>query len=254
MYTKEKCIACGACVEACEPNACWLTPDGIVTDPDLCLLCGDCADVCPSKATEMSGESMTVKDVMKIISRDKALMDESSGGVTFSGGEPLTHPNMLKELLDECGKLGIHRCVDTSGMANSELILDFAKRAEMFLYDLKIMDSKRHREFTGVGNETILKNLSLLAETGVDLVVRIPLVKDVNDDDENILQTAVFIAALPGESKPVNLLPYHASAAKKHEKLGQENISANYSEPSVQRQEAIIKIFRSQGVQASIGG
>ncbi|MBT4034801.1 MAG: glycyl-radical enzyme activating protein [Candidatus Marinimicrobia bacterium] len=254
LYSKEKCIGCGDCVEACEQHACVLTPEGIKTDTTLCILCGKCAEVCPTKATEMSGELRSVDEIMDVLKRDVPLMEQSAGGVTFSGGEPLMHPELLILLLDECGKMGIHRCIDTSGMSNSELLLEVAEKTELFLFDLKMMDSKQHRKFTGIPNDTILKNLRKLAETDVQIIIRIPLIKDVNDNDDNIQKTAEFIAALPGEPRIVNLLPFHNSAVKKHEKLGQIHDSRPLSEPSAQRQTRIIEIFKTNGIQASIGG
>ncbi len=254
MYSREKCLGCEACVEVCEQAACVLTPDGIVTSSDLCILCGKCAEVCPSKATEMSGDPLLVEDIMEIIAREKPLLEESGGGVTFSGGEPLMHPDLLLSLLEACGELGIHRCVDTAGMASRELLLEVANNAELFLFDLKMMDSDRHYKYTGVHNRGLLKNLQLLAETDVEIIVRIPLVKDINDDDENIQASALFIAALPGKKRAVNLLPYHDLAVKKHAKLGRDYDSPNLKEPDQERLESIIEIFTQAGLSASVGG
>ncbi|MBC8374798.1 MAG: glycyl-radical enzyme activating protein [FCB group bacterium] len=254
MYSREKCIGCEACVEACEQNACILTSDGIVTNQDLCVLCGKCAEVCPTRATEMSGEQLMINDIIRVISSEKSLMDESGGGVTFSGGEPLMHPDLLIPLLDECGNRGIHRCVDTAGLASAELLMQVAAKTELFLFDLKMIDSEKHLMYTGVNNKNILINLQLLAKTDVDIVIRIPLIKGVNDDDQNIEATAAFIAALPGKTRAVNLLPFHNSAAKKHEKLGQSYDSTLMGEPDQHRQLEIVEIFNGFGVLASIGG
>ena len=142
MSSNAKCIACRECIETCEQDACKLTPNGINTDKVLCILCGNCAKVCPSKATEISGDLMSVEDVMKRIKREYSLINQSGGGVTFSGGEPLIHHEFLIQLLDECGKEGIHRCVDTTGYTSTEILFNVAKRTELLLYDLKIMDSK----------------------------------------------------------------------------------------------------------------
>jgi len=254
MYSHEKCMGCEACVEACEQQACVLAAGGIVTDTDLCLLCGMCAEVCPTKASEMSGSQLLVKDIVEIISRERPLLDESGGGVTFSGGEPLMHPELLNSLLDECGLRGIHRCVDTTGHASSELLLQVAQKADLFLYDLKLMDSERHRKHTGFTNKQILNNLKLLAETDVEIIIRIPLIKDVNDDNENIQQTAAFIAALSGDLRAVNLLPFHNSASKKHEKLGQQHALKSLVEPSRSKKEQIVNQFKALGIIATIGG
>ncbi|MBT3575838.1 MAG: glycyl-radical enzyme activating protein [Candidatus Marinimicrobia bacterium] len=254
MYSQEKCLGCEACVGACEQNACILTSDGIVTNQDLCILCGKCAEACPTKATEMSGEQLPISDIMTIISSEKSLMDDSGGGVTFSGGEPLMHPDLLIPLLDECGSLGIHRCVDTTGLASTELLVQVASKTELFLFDLKLMDSERHLRYTGVNNKTILNNLRLLADLDVDIIIRVPLIEDVNDDDQNIQATAEFIAALPGKTRGVNLLPFHHAAAKKHEKLGHHYDAALLGEPDQKRQLEIVDLFMNFGVSASIGG
>ncbi len=224
LYTESKCIGSKECVKICEKKALILTPNGIVTDIDACNLCGKCAEVCPTKAIEMSGELMSVENIMKLIKSETLLMDQSDGGVTFSGGEPLMHSDFLIKLLEECGKEGIHRCIDTSGFANTKLLMEIAGKAEHFLYDLKMMDSEKHKKYTGVPNEKILENLKLLAETDVDINIRIPLIKGVNDDEENMQQSVAFIASLTGKKKLVNILPFHNIASKKYKKLAKQNI------------------------------
>ena len=139
MYSSDKCIGSAECIKHCPNDALTLTPQGIVTDPDACEMCGKCAQVCPTKAIEMTGELMTVEQIMKEIKREVLLMDNSEGGVTFSGGEPLLHHKFLIQLLDECGKEGIHRCIDTSGYADKKVLLEVASKSEHFLYDLKIL-------------------------------------------------------------------------------------------------------------------
>ena len=115
MYSPSKCIRCGTCVAVCSEKAITLTNDGIITDRELCKLCGRCADVCPTKAIEMSGKAMSVSEIMDIIEKERVFFDQSGGGVTFSGGEPLVHSQLLIKILDECGQRGIHRTIDTAG-------------------------------------------------------------------------------------------------------------------------------------------
>ncbi len=254
MYSVDKCIGCKSCVEACPENACKLTPNGVITDRDLCRMCGICADVCPTKATEMSGEIVPVEDIVTIVEKERVFFDQSGGGVTFSGGEPLMQADFLITLLDELGARSIHRTVDTTGLTKKETLLEVAERTDHFLYDLKMMNSERHRKWTGVGNEKILENLQLLAETGASINIRIPLVKGVNDDDENIEQTAVFVAGLAGEKKSVNILPYHNIMANKYHKLAEDFSSANMSEPTSLELSAVISKFAAFGLKATIGG
>ncbi len=254
MYTGSKCIGCGECVKACEQKACKLTPNGIVTDPGACILCGKCAEVCPTKATEMSGELMTFNEILSRIEKERTFFNQSNGGVTFSGGEPLMHSGFLIKLLDACGEKKIHRVVDTTGFAKTSTLLEVAKRTDHFLYDLKMMDDKKHKKYTGVSNKKILKNLQILAKTGASINIRIPLIKGVNDDDENIEQTAAFVKALAGEKKIINLLPYHKIASAKYKKLGMEFSDKEMSEPSEETLQQIIKKFEAHGLEAMIGG
>ena len=254
MYSSDKCIGSAECITHCPNDALTLTPQGIVTDPDLCQMCGKCAEVCPTKAIEMAGELMTVEEVMVEIKKEVLLMDNSKGGVTFSGGEPLLHHKYLIQLLDACGEEGIHRCIDTAGFVDKNILLEVASKSEHFLYDLKMMDDEKHKEWTGVSNKKILENLIALAETGVDMNIRIPLIKGVNDDDENIHESAKFIAALKGTPPIVNILPFHNIAEKKYEKLGLDYSKGTMGEPDMNRQHAVLEIFKSYGINAMIGG
>ena len=253
MYAPAKCIKCGTCVSACPENALTLTAEGIVTDMELCRIAGECAAVCPTKAIEISGNRMSVDDVMKEIHKERIFFDQSGGGVTFSGGEPLLQPNILIPLLEECGKHGIHRAVDTAGLVTTDILLEVAARTDLFLFDLKMMDSERHKKWTGVPNEKILTNLKILAETGAKLNVRIPLIGDVNDDVENVTKTARFLSGLLGEKIDVNLLPYHKIAHTKYQKLGRANDFHLFQEPTVESQTRAVAIFRELGIIATIG-
>lgn len=254
MYAPAKCIRCGTCVEVCTENAITLTPEGIITDTELCKLCGKCAEVCPTKAIEMSGKPTTVAEIIAEIEKEQVFFDQSGGGVTFSGGEPLQQSKFLIELLDECGRRGIHRAVDTAGLANTEILLDVAKRTDLFLYDLKMIDSEKHWKWVGAPNEKILENLKILAKTGANIIIRIPLIGGVNDDLENMTETARFVSELSGEKKVVNLLPYHKIAQTKYQKLGRFEEFQLLQEPTKEAQTRAVSIFQQLGLVASIGG
>jgi len=254
MYSRAKCMMCGECAAVCPEKAITLTSESIVTNPELCKLCGKCAEVCPTKATEMSGYVKSVDEIMAIIEKERMFFDQSGGGVTFSGGEPILHSEMLIELLDECGKRGIHRAIDTAGFVKTETLLEVAKRTDLFLFDLKMIDSENHKKWTNISNEKILENLKILAETGAKIFIRIPIIAGVNDDDENIENTAAFVAKLAGERKPVNLIPYHNIAQTKYQKLGKGEDFKRMLEPSKEELDAMIEKFRSYGIEASVGG
>ena len=254
MYTESKCIGCGQCVDICPQQACELAEDGIVTNREHCDSCGQCAEICPAKATEMSGRYETVTELLRVIENERPFFDQSGGGVTFSGGEPLLYPEFLTEILDACGRLKIHRTLDTSGLASQRNLLEIAKRTDLFLYDLKLMDSETHKQWTGVGNRQILQNLQTLAASGADIQIRLPLIKGVNTDEENIEASAVFVAALAGPRKPIKLLPYHNLAAGKSAKLGQQYEPGPLSAPDEKDLARVIAQFAAHGLTATVGG
>jgi pyruvate formate lyase activating enzyme len=270
LYTASKCIGAQDCIEICPNKALTLTSEGIVTDTVVCNLCGLCAEACPSKAIEMSGKQYGVKDLMQIIERERVHIEHSNGGVTFSGGEPLMHPEFLIEMLKACGEKGLHRAVDTCGFASTESLLEVAKHTDLFLYDLKLMDPIQHKKWTGVDNRLILKNLKILAESGANINIRIPFIKNVNTGVEEITGMAEFIAELqstknrglvpstrdatPKQKMLVNLLPYHNIASGKYKKLEMIYDSAAMDEPTSEDLKTAAEIFGKYGIDVEIGG
>lgn len=254
MYTASKCIGAVECIKVCPNNALTLTKEGIVTDAERCNLCGKCAEVCPTKAIEMTGQIYSVDQLLEIIEKERLVFDQSNGGVTISGGEPLLQSEFLIELLEALGERGFHRCLDTCGFADTNKMMEIAKRTDLFLYDLKLMDSQKHREFTGVNNEKIRHNLVELAKTGANINIRIPFIGGINTDSENVEKTAKFIASLAGEKKGINLLPYHQIAAHKYKKLGDEYDPGIMYEPTNDELNRALEIFSKFGLKVIIGG
>lgn len=255
MFSAKQCIGALNCINDCPENALTLDQDlGVITDFDACTMCGKCTENCPTGAMEMVAAPMYVSDVIRAVNEERQIIEQSGGGVTFSGGEPLLHHKFLIEALDECGREGYHRTVDTSGFTSKPILLEVAKRTDHWLYDLKSMDSDTHLEWTGVRNEKILDNLKTLAKTGASINVRIPLIEGVNAGDANIIESARFIRALEGERKQVNILPYHKIAENKYIKLGRKINLAGMSEPSLERQEEIVDLFKCHGLNAVVGG
>jgi len=254
LFTAAKCIGCGECCRVCPAGACSLGSDGVVTDGDLCTLCGKCAEVCPTLATEMSGRYYSVAELLEVVEKERPFFDQSGGGVTFSGGEPLLCPEFLIEVLEACGRQNVHRAVDTSGFVETEALLKVAQHTDLFLFDLKMVDAEKHKRYTGVDNRLILNNLVALAAYGSEIHVRIPLIGGVNDDDDSIVAMAEYVAALPGEKRAVSLLPFHDVARGKDEKLGQERDLTALYEPGAVALQGVVDVFAGYGVTATIGG
>jgi len=254
MYAASKCIGAIKCIEVCPEGALTLTPEGIVTDTERCTLCGKCALACPTKAIEMSGREYTTDELMKIIERETIFFDHSEGGVTFSGGEPLMHHQKLLELLDRCGQKQIHTVVDTALFAKTEIVLEVANQTNLFLVDLKAFDSEIHKRYTGISNELILKNITVLADNGHDFIIRIPFIHGVNTDKETLEKEATFLSKLSWKRKEINLLLYHDIAKGKHQKLGTNFNREGLETPSNAEIELAKIIFGAAGLKVSVGG
>ena len=253
IYRQERCIGCGECIQICPQKAITQTADGVVSDPAKCDLCQTCADHCPPEAVEFVGRKVTVAEVMREIEKDIAFYDESGGGITLSGGEPLMQSEFLLQLLDACADHDLHRTVDTTGYADAGLLLEVAQKTDLFLYDLKLMDAAKHRDFTGVSNELILNNLKLLAQNEARIQVRVPIIPGINSDAENIDRTAAFVSALPGVEH-IAILPFHNSARGKYGRLGVDCIASDIECPTDEHLKIIAGRLEKSGLQVKIGG
>jgi pyruvate formate lyase activating enzyme len=205
------------------------------------------------EARECTGWLVSVSELMSAIERDTLFFDQSGGGVTFSGGEPLCQPDFLLAMLKECGRLEIHRIIDTSGFVDAEVLMKAARFTDLFLYDLKILDPQKHRANTGVDNTNILSNLRLLSASGADIIIRIPLIPGVNDGKEDIAAAGDFIAGLP-RPHAVHLLPYHRAANSKYGKLGLCYRGEHVTPPSREQVADIAQHLAKFGLEVGVGG
>jgi len=253
VYRPERCIGCGLCIAECPAGALAPSHHGVLTAPGLCRHCGRCADVCPAEARERTSWRVGVPELVRSISRDTLFYEQSGGGVTFSGGEPLCQPDFLLAALQQCGRLEIHRAVDTSGYAESGVILAIARHTDLFLFDLKLIDPEKHRIHTGVDNARILSNLRMLSESGAAINVRIPLIPGVNDDPESLARAGEFIAGLP-RNHPVDLLPFHRAASAKYAKLGLSYRGEPIAPPPPEHVAQAVRRISDFGLQVRIGG
>lgn len=253
FFRQSRCIRCGACLEACPHDAISWNGHGPVTDPEKCQRCGTCASVCYAEARESIGREMSVAQVMAEVERDIAFYDESRGGVTLSGGEPLLQRDFTLALLRACKDKEIHTALDTCGFARWETLDRIREYVDFFLYDLKLIDGSRHRQFTGVSNDLILKNLQALSQQGHRIVVRVPVIPGVNDDDETMRQIGAFAAQLP-HLDSVDLLPYHRIAMDKYMRLNKPYRLTDARPPSDERMAEIAHTLLEFGLRVSRGG
>jgi pyruvate formate lyase activating enzyme len=218
-FRPERCLRCGACVDVCPQNAVTMGERFPITSAEKCTLCGECLEDCYADARQIVGKKMRSDEVLKEILRDRPFYDESGGGVTFSGGEPLLQPDFLLELLQACKFEEIHTTLDTSGFSPSEVMERIRSWVDLFLFDVKMVEEERHRRFTGVSNGIILENLRGLSSSGQRIVLRIPLIPGINDDEKNLRQIGILAAELDS-LEGVVILPYHQLGADKYSRLG----------------------------------
>ena len=250
LYKESKCMGCRSCVDTCRQQALELTPQGIRHADSRCVLCGECTDECPTMALEMCGKEWTIDALMVEVEKERTVMEDSGGGVTLCGGEPLMHADDALLLLRELGRHGFHRTVDTSLYAPTAVVAAVADACELFLVDLKLMDSDKHKQMTGVSNGLILKNIEWLAAQGKDFLVRIPLIEGVNADEHNIEQTARFLQSLPWKRRQVELLPYHDVGKDKHRRMWSTYNPQGYamSTPSEETLQRCARQLEAQGI------
>ncbi|MGI6199376.1 MAG: glycyl-radical enzyme activating protein [Christensenellales bacterium] len=234
---QEACMGCGRCRSVCTRDA--------------CVGCGACEQVCPTGARVLRGRAMSIAELVKQAEKDRTFFQQSGGGVTFSGGEPLCQSAALCAALEMLRARGIHTLVDTCGDAPWELLAQVADRCDGFLYDIKHMSDTVHRELTGVGNVRILENLRRLCEVA-SVRLRLPIIPGCNDDEENLTATADFAAGL--RLRSVHLLPYHATGSYKYGKMHRAYALEGIQPPTDETMARIAQLFAAHGVTTMIGG
>jgi pyruvate formate lyase activating enzyme len=253
MLREERCISCLECLQACENGAISQSDGSVSTALDKCTSCGNCTQVCPSGAREIIGREVTVPQVIEEVARDIIFYDQSGGGVTFSGGEPLLQPDFLGALLQECREREIHTAVDTSGCASFNVLNRICGDVDLFLYDIKLMDDEKHRRYTGVSNGLILKNLQEISQRGHEIIVRVPVVPDVNDDEENICKLGDFVTSLAHRPQ-IDLLGYHKLGLEKYRRLRRAWNLPETQPPSAERMAEIAATLRGFGLRVTTRG
>lgn len=254
MHWPGRCARCYACVAACPKGAITKDASGeVVIDRALCDLCGRCAEACLYDAMQIVGREMSVDEVLDEVEKDRVFYEQSGGGVTLSGGDPAVQPAFAEAILDGCRARGLRTAIDTAGFSRNGALERLAAKADLVLFDLKVMDGARHEAFTGVPNGPILENLEKLAAGRTEVWVRVPLVAGVNDDGDNIRRTIDRLASTK-TIKRVGLLPYHSGGLEKARRIGKEGRFRRFEAPSEERLAAIAAAFREAGFEVRRGG
>jgi len=253
LLRQGRCDVCGDCVDVCSPVAISLNENSVRIDRSRCDLCGACVDACLRDALEIAGREVTAAEVMEEVEKDAVFYDESGGGITFSGGEPLSQPEFLLELLRSCRIRGFRTALDTCGHAEPEILRQVAEHVDLFLYDLKLIDDARHLQFTGTSNRSIHQNLRWLAEQDADVLIRFPLLPGINDDEDNIDALGSLLSSMPVRYG-VDILPYHRLGVDKYDRLDRDHKLPELRPPTQKQITEVAGRLKGYGLHVMVKG
>jgi len=222
LFYKDKCTNCGRCVEVCPTGASGLSDMSSEVDRDKCIGCGKCVEVCPNEARRITGRYMTTDEVVSEVMKDVKFYRKSGGGVTLSGGEPLFQPEFALEILQKCKSMGLHTVLETCGLAPWSTMEKLLAYVDYVLYDIKHLDTRKHRKGTKRSNELILENAKMVSVCK-PMKVRIPLIPAFNDSPDDIRAIARFVKS-ELDSAEMELLAYNKMGESKYERLGRKPV------------------------------
>lgn len=254
---REKCTGCGTCASVCPNGAVRMTEDHRPAwDPKACTFCGKCENFCPAGSQEIVGREYTVKELTKELMKDQMFYEESGGGVTFSGGEVMSMDmDFILAMAKELKRQDVTLTIDTCGYVPYERFEKILPYVNTFLYDVKVMDPELHKKYMGTDNKLILKNLIRLSQDGARIYIRIPTIKEVNGNEENMKETIAFLKEHDIHPAGVNLLPYHDTGSGKYAKLDMEYKGTDLHAPDKEEMEALAALFVNAGfTNTKIGG
>lgn len=246
-----KCIKCGTCIRSCPAGALHVADGQVRIRRELCRSCGTCVRLCPSGAMFFYGEEKTVEQVFDEVSRDAGYYEQSGGGVTVSGGECMTQPQFVSDLFRRCKEAGFHTALDTCGYFDEQALYSVWDYVDLVLFDLKLMDSQRHRQYTGVDNVIIQDNLKRMLAKGMNVVIRVPVIPGINDREGDLEAIADFVFKLDS-SLHVDLLPYHRYGLGKYRILDMEYQLNDINPPDDAAKLAYEQIFRAYGLSCTV--
>jgi pyruvate formate lyase activating enzyme len=253
VWHESRCMVCLDCVDDCPNQALTYQQGRILADMSRCEECLHCADICPTTALETIGWETTVEDLLQVVMKDRPFFEESGGGITCSGGEPLLQTDFLFAFLEALKINSIHTTLDTCGLIPEEQLQKILPVTDLILYDLKVMDPDAHQKATGVDNALILQNLKWLSDHAANVRIRLPLIPGFNDSEENLSNMIVFLQQETVFRK-VDILPYHPTAEAKYERLNQEYLLKNSTVIDNGALEKIRRKFINAGFTVQIGG
>lgn len=224
-WFEHRCIGCGSCITACPRNALSRENQSnaslIHINKDVCNNCGDCVDVCPTKALAFDGYELEAEEAVEKLLEDRIFYEQSGGGITISGGDPLFQSDFSIAVLSECKKRGIHTAIETSMYAKPEVFESFFGLVDLFIVDIKLFDNSLHKKYTGRGNTLILSNFRKLTAANQQVLVRIPLIPNITAVEENIKAIAGFVRETSKDT-PIELINFNPLSANKYRIMGKE--------------------------------
>lgn len=244
-YHDNLCIDCGQCFSVCKRNVHYLEDGQHKIAFSQCNHCGECVDICPTEALTIMGKNMSARQVFDIVKKDMPFYQDSNGGLTISGGEPLSHRDFCIELLSLCREAGIHTCIETSGMGKPETLKELAKLTDLFLYDWKVSSKALAERTIGTSNEIIQDNLEMLLSQNAKVILRCPIIPEINDTDEHFTAIASFLSQ--NKYLYAELLPYHSFGVGKGEGIGKKQ--EKFRNPTDDDKENWLQWFRKRDIQ-----
>jgi len=243
-----KCIDCKTCLKVCPEEAVIIKGQGPVIDRSTCKLCLKCTEICPTGALEAVGKEITIKELLEEVLKDRVIFEESGGGATLSGGEPLMQDVFAVKFLKALKINNINTAVETSGFVSSKVLDNAAPWTDLFIYDIKIVDPDKCIDYTGFTCSPVINNLKHLTEKGCRLAVRMPLIPGINDHDYNVAQ----VASILGKNgiKELELIPYHGMAEGKYKGLDLEYCLSHLQPPAEKHLAAVKEAFYREGITA----
>jgi pyruvate formate lyase activating enzyme len=251
-YFERKCISCESCVSVCPNNALSIGKEGesfILIDRSICINNGACVKACPTTALTFDSYEMEASEAVDKLMQDRVFYEESGGGITISGGDPLSQYGFSREVLKRCKEQGLHTAIETCMYARNEIFQSFFELVDLFIVDIKIMDPVEHKKYVGTDNDLILSNFKTLASTNQNILVRIPLIPEITSKEENIRAISRFVRENAPDTT-IELINFNPLAEHKYRLMGKDHIHLSEMKPYTQKELGkFYSIIKEEGAQ-----